>query len=111
MEVLKVCNCEYNPRRFAACVLWIREPKATAMVFASGKIVGIKFEEYKIVNVVASTGIKSQPPQGHPACSVLHADAYVNFNELVTNLFKQYKASVCVVACGDVVGLEVRVMH
>jgi transcription initiation factor TFIID TATA-box-binding protein len=32
-------NAEYNPRRFAAVILRIREPKATALVFASGKMV------------------------------------------------------------------------
>jgi len=32
-------NAEYNPRRFAAVIMRIREPKATALVFRSGKIV------------------------------------------------------------------------
>jgi len=32
-------NSEYNPTRFSAVVLRIREPKATALIFASGKIV------------------------------------------------------------------------
>lgn len=32
-------NTEYNPRRFAAVVMRIREPRATALIFASGKMV------------------------------------------------------------------------
>lgn len=32
-------NAEYNPKRFAACIMRIREPKTTALVFASGKMV------------------------------------------------------------------------
>ena len=36
---MKVRNTEYNPRRFSAVVMRIREPKATALVFGSGKIV------------------------------------------------------------------------
>ena len=32
-------NAEYNPKRFTACVMRIKEPKATALIFASGKVV------------------------------------------------------------------------
>eukprot|EP00271_Cylindrocystis_brebissonii_P008041 TRINITY_DN22073_c0_g1_i1.p1 TRINITY_DN22073_c0_g1~~TRINITY_DN22073_c0_g1_i1.p1 ORF type:complete len:212 (-),score=35.34 TRINITY_DN22073_c0_g1_i1:1372-2007(-) len=44
---LKARNAEYNPRRFAAVIIRIREPKTTALVFASGKMVctGAKSEE------------------------------------------------------------------
>jgi len=40
-------NAEYNPRRFAAVVMRIREPKSTALVFKSGKLVvtGTKSEK------------------------------------------------------------------
>jgi hypothetical protein len=40
-------NAEYNPQRFSAVILRIREPKATALVFQSGKMVltGSKNEE------------------------------------------------------------------
>ncbi|PRP84179.1 TATA box-binding protein-like protein 2-like [Planoprotostelium fungivorum] len=40
-------NAEYNPKRFSAVILRIREPRSTALVFASGKIVctGAKSEE------------------------------------------------------------------
>ena len=41
-------NCDFNPRRFCAVIMRIREPKATAMIFASGKMVctGNKSEEW-----------------------------------------------------------------
>ncbi|KAJ0960110.1 hypothetical protein J5N97_000113 [Dioscorea zingiberensis] len=44
---LKARNAEYNPKRFAAVVMRIREPKTTALIFASGKMVctGAKSEE------------------------------------------------------------------
>jgi len=32
-------NAEYNPRRFAAVIMRIRDPKSTALVFKSGKLV------------------------------------------------------------------------
>jgi transcription initiation factor TFIID TATA-box-binding protein len=77
-------NAEYNPKRFAAVIMRIRDPKTTALVFASGKMVvtgakseddarlaarkfariiqklGFKaiFTEFKIQNVVASCDIK-----------------------------------------------------
>jgi hypothetical protein len=40
-------NAEYNPKRFAACILRIREPKTTALMFNSGKVViaGARSEE------------------------------------------------------------------
>ena len=40
-------NAEYNPRRFAAVIMRIKEPKATGLVFASGKMVctGARSEE------------------------------------------------------------------
>ncbi|KAL1581765.1 hypothetical protein WHR41_09519 [Cladosporium halotolerans] len=77
-------NAEYNPKRFAAAVMRIREPKTTALIFASGKMVvtgaksvddvklasrkytrvlkklgfNTKFTEFKIQNIVASCDIK-----------------------------------------------------
>ncbi|KAF2876593.1 TATA-box binding protein, partial [Massariosphaeria phaeospora] len=40
-------NAEYNPERFAAVIMRIRDPKTTALVFASGKMVvtGAKSED------------------------------------------------------------------
>ena len=40
-------NAEYNPKRFAAVIMRIREPKTTALIFASGKMVvtGAKSED------------------------------------------------------------------
>jgi transcription initiation factor TFIID TATA-box-binding protein len=40
-------NAEYNPKRFAAVIIRIREPKTTALIFSSGKMVitGAKSEE------------------------------------------------------------------
>ena len=32
-------NTEYMPRRFAAAIMKIKSPKATSLVFASGKMV------------------------------------------------------------------------
>ena len=40
-------NAEYNPRRFAAVIMRIREPRTTALIFKSGKMIvtGAKKEE------------------------------------------------------------------
>ena len=40
-------NAEYNPRRFAAVIMRIRDPKTTALIFSSGKMVctGAKSED------------------------------------------------------------------
>lgn len=36
---LRARNAEYNPKRFAAVIMRIRDPKTTALIFSSGKIV------------------------------------------------------------------------
>jgi len=36
---LKARNAEYNPKRFAAVIIRIRDPKTTALIFGSGKMV------------------------------------------------------------------------
>ncbi|KPI35858.1 TATA-box-binding protein [Cyphellophora attinorum] len=77
-------NAEYNPKRFAAVIMRIRDPKTTALIFASGKMVvtgakseddsklasrkyariiqklgfGAKFTDFKIQNIVGSCDIK-----------------------------------------------------
>lgn len=77
-------NSEYNPRRFAAVIMRIRDPKTTALLFSSGRVVvtgarsedlcklaarkfarivqklgfPAKFTDFKIHNVVASTDCK-----------------------------------------------------
>jgi len=77
-------NAEYNPKRFAAVVMRIREPKTTALIFASGKMVvtgakseddsklaarkyarivqklgfPAKFTDFKIQNIVGSCDVK-----------------------------------------------------
>ena len=40
-------NAEYNPKRFSAVIMRIRDPKTTALIFRSGKMVvtGAKSEE------------------------------------------------------------------
>ncbi|CAB4312582.1 unnamed protein product [Prunus armeniaca] len=81
---LQARNAEYNPKRFAAVIMRIREPKTTALIFASGKMVctGAKseqqsklaarkyariiqklgfpaqFKDFKIQNIVGSCDVK-----------------------------------------------------
>ena len=81
---LQAKNAEYNPRRFSAVIMKIKEPKTTALIFSNGRIVclGAKteedskkacknfgkiikslgypaiFKEFKIENIVGSLDIK-----------------------------------------------------
>lgn len=77
-------NAEYNPKRFAAVIMRIREPKTTALIFSSGKIVctgarseedsrlasrkfakiiqklgfgNARFKDFKVQNIVASCDV------------------------------------------------------
>jgi transcription initiation factor TFIID TATA-box-binding protein len=77
-------NAEYNPKRFAAVIMRIRDPKTTALIFASGKMVvtgaksesdsklasrkyariiqklgfDAKFSDFKIQNIVGSCDVQ-----------------------------------------------------
>lgn len=77
-------NAEYNPKRFAAVIMRIREPRTTALIFSSGKMVctgaksedqaklaarkyarivqklgfAAKFLDFKIQNMVGSCDVK-----------------------------------------------------
>lgn len=61
-------NAEYNPKRFAAVIMRIREPKTTALIFASGKMVvtGAKSEDdsrlaaRKYARIVQKLGFESK---------------------------------------------------
>jgi transcription initiation factor TFIID TATA-box-binding protein len=81
---LKAKNAEYNPSRFAAVIMRIKEPKTTALIFSSGKMVctgarneeesrlasrtfakiilklgfPVKFSEFTVQNIVASCDVK-----------------------------------------------------
>ncbi|KAI5316360.1 hypothetical protein L3X38_036067 [Prunus dulcis] len=66
---LEARNAEYNPKCFATVIVRIREPKTTALIFASGKMVctGTKSEQqsevaarkdFKIQNIVGSCDVK-----------------------------------------------------
>jgi transcription initiation factor TFIID TATA-box-binding protein len=50
-------NAEYNPKRFAAVIMRIRDPRTTALIFSSGKMVctGAKryyFSFLKLLNAI-----------------------------------------------------------
>lgn len=77
-------NAEYNPRRFSAVIMRIKDPKTTALIFSSGKLVitgakseeksklaarrfarivekigyAVRFKEFKIQNMVGSCDMK-----------------------------------------------------
>ena len=81
---LQAKNAEYNPKRFSAVIMKMREPKTTALIFSSGRMVclgakneelskkacrkfakiikglnyNISFKEYRIENVVGSADAK-----------------------------------------------------
>jgi transcription initiation factor TFIID TATA-box-binding protein len=81
---LQARNAEYNPKRFAAVIMRIKEPKTTALIFSSGKMVctgakseeesrkaarkfakiikslgfQVEFKEFKVQNIVGSCDIR-----------------------------------------------------
>ena len=83
---LQARNAEYNPKRFAAVIMRIKEPKTTALIFSSGKMVctgakseedskkasrkyakiirslgfNVEFKEFMVQNIVGSCDVKFQ---------------------------------------------------
>ncbi|VDL74474.1 unnamed protein product [Nippostrongylus brasiliensis] len=77
-------NTEYNPKRFSAVIMRIREPRTTALIFSSGKMVttgaksesasrqasrkfarivqkvgfNVKFADFKVQNIVGSCDVR-----------------------------------------------------
>ena len=62
-------NAEYNPKRFAAVIMRIRDPKTTALIFASGKMVctGAKSEEKS--RLAARTYARIVQKVGYPSAT------------------------------------------
>ena len=63
-------NAEYNPKRFAAVIMRIRDPKTTALIFSSGKMVctGAKSEEFS--KDAAKKYAKAIRKVGYPTCEM-----------------------------------------
>jgi transcription initiation factor TFIID TATA-box-binding protein len=83
---LQAKNAEFNPKRFAAVIMRIKEPKTTALIFSSGKMVctgakseedsrkasrkyakiirslgfPVEFKEFTVQNIVGSCDVKFQ---------------------------------------------------
>ena len=55
---MKCRNAEYNPKRFAAVIMRIKNPKTTALVFKSGEII-LFFFIIIIKGKIVCTGAKS----------------------------------------------------
>eukprot|EP00798_Chlamydomonas_sp_ICE-L_P006291 gene6291-2924_t len=71
-------NAEYNPKRFAAVIMRIREPKTTALIFASGKMYAkivqklgfaATFKRLKVQNIVGSCNAAAAPTPIQPTPS------------------------------------------
>ncbi len=83
---LKARNAEYNPRRFAAVIMRIRDPKTTALIFSSGKMVitgalGGKMSEISdvLLNVPSSDTPRIQESHiliGHIICELVEAQLF-----------------------------------
>lgn len=45
--------CRYNPKRFSAAIIRLRDPKTTALIFASGKMVA-RFVSSILVSILTA---------------------------------------------------------
>lgn len=63
-------NAEFNPKRFSAVVLRIRDPKTTAMVFSSGKMVLTGAKDETSAKTAAKKHLKTIQKCGFPAAKL-----------------------------------------
>ncbi|CAF4067447.1 unnamed protein product [Rotaria sp. Silwood1] len=123
-------NAEYNPKRFAAVIMRIRNPRTTALIFKSGKIVctgakseeaasqaarrfarviqklnfSVKFGDFKIQNIVGSADLKFKIRLG--ALQVAHMNFCRYEPEIFPGLIyqmKELKMALLIFASGKVV--------
>ncbi|KAI4350375.1 hypothetical protein L6164_004836 [Bauhinia variegata] len=60
-------NAEYNPRRFSAVIMRIREPKTTALIFSSGKLVCTGAKSEQLSKLAARKFARIIQKLGYPA--------------------------------------------
>ncbi|EDV26420.1 uncharacterized protein TRIADDRAFT_22173 [Trichoplax adhaerens] len=63
----KARNAEYNPKRFAALIMRIRDPKTTALIFSSGKIVCAGAKSPELSRLAARKHARIIQKLGYPA--------------------------------------------
>ncbi|KAM0936637.1 putative TATA-box binding protein [Dioscorea sansibarensis] len=78
-------NAEYNPKRFAAVIMRIKEPRTTALIFCSGKMYAriiqklgfdVQFKEFKVQNVVGTCDVQFPIRLEGLSCSHDHFCSY-----------------------------------
>ena len=115
---LQAKNAEYNPKRFAAVIMRIKEPKTTALIFSSGKMVctgakseadskkasrkyakiikslgfPVNFKEFKVQNIVGSCDVKFQISLSKLNIKLSTSNAKINSNN---NKNKTNKKQIC----------------
>ena len=116
---LQAKNAEYNPKRFAAVIMRIKEPKTTALIFSSGKMVctgakseadskkasrkyakiikslgfPVNFKEFKVQNIVGSCDVKFQISLSRLNIKLSAHNAKINSNN--NNKNKNNKKQIC----------------
>lgn len=63
-------NCEYNPRRFSALVVRSKNPKTTALIFASGKMVITGSRSIGDLEQGVRMFVRAIRKAAYPACKV-----------------------------------------
>ena len=64
---LSVSNAEYNPRRFAAVIMRLREPRTTALIFKTGKMIVTGAKDIQESQNAAKLYVKIIQKCGFPA--------------------------------------------
>jgi transcription initiation factor TFIID TATA-box-binding protein len=79
-------NVEYNPKRFAAVVMRFRDPKCTAMIFTSGKVVvnGARSEKdsklgckktLRVLQRLSDIGLVERTLKEYGVCNIVAKDS------------------------------------
>ncbi|KAI5063119.1 hypothetical protein GOP47_0021666 [Adiantum capillus-veneris] len=67
---LKARNAEYNPRSFRACIMRLKEPKATALIFGTGKVVITGTKELKHCEEASRKFVRILNKIGYPTAKL-----------------------------------------
>ena len=67
----RMCNTEYNPRRFNALTVRIKNPKTTALVYSTGKMVVTGARSMEDLELAVRLLARAICKAGYPSCQVL----------------------------------------
>ena len=80
---MHIRNAEYNPKRFTGCVIRLREPRVTCLLFSTGKMVATGGRSEESNNLGARKCARVIQKLGFPVRTIGRINAIYRFNLII----------------------------